>query len=284
MVHDHTVSEEYSDKDIAKAADALLKDELITPDNYYIDLRVMKDFGLGAILDDLHGRPQAPVLYNTLREKLPHYNKRVYDDLRHLTFDRYNDAWFVDYISNPLHAMGILLHAPVTGLVDVLDSHIRINANHSQVIEKYKKVRVDEEHFTKDYDQVTFHINTYPLRLPDEGVAFLASFFIDRYGVNVKVFYQEPETYTAGQFHQFDEWHIYRFDAIAQSDEFFSSLKPLGNMKKTFFSTPLMDPRKEKDFPIGTIPHQKTLIKATYDMFISLDWYDQHVYTPLGVA
>ena len=116
----------------------MIVSDLITPDRLYVDLALIKDFNIGALLSFRDERKDTwKTLYQSIITALPEYQIRKFDDLAHY-FPEFglSNQTLRARIYDPEWAGHILHNAPITPFINTLRSQILVNVNHSAVIGK----------------------------------------------------------------------------------------------------------------------------------------------------
>lgn len=180
--------------EFAKYAEKTVLSELVLSDNYIIDLYLLKDIFLGAILLFIKTDED----YQKMFKAIPEYSKRYYNDmnkcfpeLKHLTKQVYDVLHSNDV---KLHDQ-IFLRSPITTFVRTLQKQMLVNVNHSAVAGKR--------------DKINFMINTYPLYLSNEAKAIIGRTLSNEYGVTVRVDRIDPAIVEVDFLKAYDE--IYTF-------------------------------------------------------------------------
>ena len=184
-------------------AEMILSD-LITPDNIYVDLALCKDYNIGVLLSFLSEwkktsqEKNCSALYNHILASLPKYQNRKFDDIPHyfpefqITQDQFNER-----LKDPMWARFILHNATITPYIESLIAQIAVNLNHSAV--KGKK------------DEITFIINTYPLRLQPQDHYIIGMYFAQTLKVRASVVYMDMTSLKLEDVVTFDEIYTYHF-------------------------------------------------------------------------
>ena len=170
----------------------IVENEFYTPDHYYLDLSLFKDFRYGAAVVLCMRRPRAEgaQLLARLQAGIPAYQLRSYEHLTpYIPGLPFTEADIDACLMDPEMSDQILMVSPVTTAIDTLSAHLIINANHSAVAENFKKIPVGEGKYVRKFDHITFHINTYPLQLSKPAKEFLGAFFVSQDAVNVELLY-----------------------------------------------------------------------------------------------
>lgn len=265
--------------EVQRINQSLITDGLVTPDHYYLDLMLLKDIRVGMVIAAIYNRPEGErqSLYDELTKLLSVYQARSFDDDEGLVkHPCYKEGKAL--LEDPATQARVFLVSPMTPLRETIDAHLVINANHSQLREKFEKVRVSKTTYRKNWDAITFHVNTYPFPAEGEVAKLAAAFIVDRYGVNVELIYHAPKEIPKKVFLECDEFFVYCNDAFLESPEVQEELKPLINIKKIFYITPIFMADKKKKWTPERLKPERMSLKAYLDMFITFEWMPTKAY------
>lgn len=170
----------------------LLKSELITPNRYYIDLDFIRDSNLGCLLSMISEQPlsERERLYKIFLSGLKAYQLRMFDDItRYFPGLPFTQEEFDHHLHNPEKSEEIFDYSPMTEYPHAIKANLEVNINHSQVAEKWKDIPIPEkpDHFLRQYEDVEFVINTYPLTLTKAQHDRIGHFFTTYFGVSVRL-------------------------------------------------------------------------------------------------
>jgi hypothetical protein len=208
-----TDSDQLSSEDLAKMVaeidqnkldefeESLIKSELITPDKIYIDLGFLKELTIGTLLSLVLERSKndknydAEQSYVYIQSMLPEYDKRQFHDIEHC-FPELNisNVEFKKRMYDPFYSNEIFNLAPISKFMDVLKAQIRVNINHSRVIQKRNPISVV--------------VNTYPLHISKTNKDIVGLFLSNLFSINVSVIYYDLRKVTPSDFTIYDELYI----------------------------------------------------------------------------
>lgn len=191
---------EYDEELLKKMNDKAIQNQLITPDQSYIELGLMKDIPLGCIHLDYIAIKQDEPGFKVLQEKLanilPAYQKRVFDTVDpYLAELGYDDKEIADILSRQVFHDAIFLLAPMTKFFNLLIKHTIRNQNHSKPANKFTKKRIDKQHYTLEPIPITYHINTYPLQLSRKLLEKVGAELGESFGVNIAFLCKDPSLF-----------------------------------------------------------------------------------------
>ena len=283
---DENTSDFINEHLIEEVNKTLLSDNLVTPNVYYFDYRIFKDYQVGlnlrAILDLGRSDPaRAEAYYLTFLAKLPEYHQRSFDTPFIVDPELLSESEMRNQFNDPDAVAWAIRHSPTADFIKTLDAHIFINANHSQLKENFKKVKLDADRYIRDWDAITFIINTYPLQPSEDDRNFIAVFFMDRYGVNVEFCYHAPKTYPKKLFDRVDEFYLYNPHDLLESPEIHASLVPLGNLKKTLWAYPIFEPNLSSEYVGEGLTRGMKILSACMNVFATFHWLPKSLLHPI---
>lgn len=273
--------EPLSDEERDAINSAHIESEFYTPDNYYLDLCLLKDFRFAATMSLITELPREEGVraHKVLMSHLKQYDGRSYDSVLMTVPDLpFTDADIDARMADPKYAFRLLRMAPVTTLLDTLSAHLIINANHSAVAEKYQKIPVGEDKYIRRFQQITFHINFHPL-VPDQNCRdFVAAFFMDRYHVDVKFCDIKPREFTRDIFDLCDEFYVKSLWDFLESPWIQENLKPIVYCNKSVISSPLFPRDKSVVFPTHVLRKERRMLEAYLNTFVKFHWIEPRMY------
>lgn len=270
-----------SDEDRLLLNSQIVENEFYTPDHYYLDLSLFKDFRYGAAVVLCMQRPrhESERLLALLRAGIPDYQTRAYDTLTpYIKGLPFTEAQIDTCLQDPELSDQILMVSPVTTAIDTLSAHLIINANHSAVAENFKKIPVGDGKYVRRFDHISFHINTYPLQLSKQAKEFLGAFFVSQYAVNVELLYIPPKTLPPVLFELCDEFMVRSLWDIVESPAIQEGCKPLVHLNKSIIAPPMFPIDKKPKFPENVLDKERRIMKSYLDMFFSLKWLEPRMY------
>lgn len=259
----------------------IVENEFYTPDHYYLDLSLFKDFRYGAavVLCMQRPRQECEQLLTRLQAGIPAYQLRSYETLtQYIPGLPFTEDDIDACLMNPEMSDQILMVSPVTTAIDTLSAHLIINANHSAVAENFKKIPVGDGKYVRKFDHITFHINTYPLQLSKAAKEFLGAFFVSQYAVNTELLCIPPRTLPSQLFELCDEFMTRSLWDIVESPSIQEGCKPLVHLNKSIIATPVFPMDKKQKFPENVLGKERRIMKSYLDMFFSLKWLEPRMY------
>ena len=230
-----------------QAAD--LKSELFTPDVIYLELRLLKDYTIGALLALAAEKDadEGERLFASIKKRLIGYDMRVIDDVAEffpdfgLTTDEIEAV-----IADPQYTDRILMYAPGTQFIVALIENLRINVNHSEVDDRFEKVRLDERgHYLKNWRDVTYVVNTWPLPSPTgRSLHMIQEFMARTFQSNVIVISHDPKTLESKYYTTCDEFNFYQIGRHFENPNFADPTIRLGFANKSVFSSMVFERSK----------------------------------------
>ena len=203
----------------------LLESSFVTSDVLYIELRLLRDYKLGAILRhvmDTKAEDIAKTTYETIQKHIATYAHRKYDDVDHyipglpITNDEVDRLLASTENSDP-----ILNASPMTEFVHTLIANLMINANHSEVQNKSGQIR--------------FLVNTYPLDISAREQRLVSLYITRLCAVDVEIFCQDPETLDKTMIDRCDEFYSFYIDRLMRNTYFYDKLKKLSFLRRRLY-------------------------------------------------
>jgi hypothetical protein len=197
--------------------------DLITSDRLLVDLALVKDYNIGALLSMRDERPaESGTLYGSLLEGLSAYQARKFDDIAHY-FPQFGvtNAEIRARQSDPRWGGRVLHSSPITPFMKTLRGQIAVNVNHSTVIGKR--------------DPIDLTINTYPLHLGDRDRHIVGLFFAQELGVRVAVVRLDPADIKLSSIIGYDEIYTYHFRVLMDHEDVRAGYTALKFIRKRLF-------------------------------------------------
>lgn len=217
-----------------------IESDLVTPDHYYIDLGLVKDYWLGALFYLIHQRSphQAQKDYLYMRSQMKPYQMRYFDHVESCFPDLHITTQEVlDLLGQESAHDRIFQLSPTTNFIETLKTVIAMNVNHSLVKEKFQKERIDLDKYYKVWDSVTFHLNTYPLKIQSPTlIRLIQQFFADNFRVDVVVFSQDPQTLEKSLIILIEEFYCRCFDRFMDNPAVIPMMEAQSFQKKRLFA------------------------------------------------
>lgn len=250
-----------------------IEDQLYTPDNYLIDLGLLKDFRVGALMVLLNRHPKGAFYNENFLRNLLYYQNRSFHEVCNYVD---NCPFTEDDIDNLLddekeHNL-IYWCSPITYVVNSLYCSILYNVNHSPVQQKWKTVKVGSKNYLQS-DRITFHINTYPLKLNEKNLAKTLVAIANLFRVDVKFIYKTPMSYTKEEYELFDEMFLLDIRSMVECDWFVEKPPLLIPPQKKYLKAPPLLSREWKDkFDRAGVEKLMKIVKATLHISLDVDW------------
>jgi hypothetical protein len=177
-----------------------IQNQFFVPDNVYMDLGLFKDLSLGAVFADLifikEDKQTFEEVQQTLNKCIKEYQKRKFDTVEPFLAE----AGYTDFVVDRLLQLDtihdqIFIIAPNTKFIQLLIRHTIRNQNNSRPANKYKKKKLDDQHFIMEPEEVTFRINTFPLTLTPTLLEKVAEEFGEAFGVNIVFMNKDPSLF-----------------------------------------------------------------------------------------
>lgn len=225
-----------AEKKMQTINERLIKDELIDSDHIYLDLALIKDLEIGAVMAMASEKSEecARETYGIILEGMPKYKKRAYADIKgYIPKIPFTREEIDDYLDNPLKSDRIFACAPATSFIKELGKQILINANHSQVLEKSDV-------------PIRIHVNTHPLTLSEEFGKSLMAFVAGTFHVECTYFSQDPIAIPYEQYQTYDEFYFYYFSQFSLHPKIHESLGSFDMVEKYVFALRSLGPRKTR--------------------------------------
>ena len=266
-----------SESDRLKINSGIVEDQFYTPDHYYLDLSLVKDFKFAALLTLIAELPreEGVRVHGALMKGIKRYQLRSFDTITNFVHKcPFTEEQVEDRLHDPKFSGQILRLAPVTAFINTISAHLIINANHSAVSENYTKVPLDEKRFIRKFRHITFHINLYPLVLDKPGRDYVALFFLDNYGVMVELLYIEPNTFPFDLFQKCDEFMVKSLWDFMESPDIQKKTECLVSIKKSVITPAIFPTKLRHKFPSNTHTRECRTLKAYLDFFFTLIWLE----------
>jgi hypothetical protein len=219
---------EIDEEELKRLNQEMIVSDLITPDRLYVDLALIKDFNIGALLSfrDEQKRTATAAshsaLYQSMIAGIPAYQTRGFNDIAHYfpAFNLTNEA-IIKRLHEPLWSGYILHNAPITPFINVLQAQIAVNVNHSAVISKRTEIELV--------------INTYPLHLNQTNKNIVGLYFAQLLKVRVSVVCLDVTTFTLRDVINYDEIYTYYLDALFEHEDIRDGYTKLKFIRKRLF-------------------------------------------------
>lgn len=203
----------------------LVSSSLITSDVIYMELRLLRDYKLGAVLRhilDTATDTEAKRTYETIQKHLSAYAYREYDDLDHYIPDLpLTNTEVETLLTETIVPDAILNASPMTEFIHTLLANLMINANHSEVQNKSGQIR--------------FLINTYPLDISEKEQRLVSLYITRLCSVDIEIFYRDPKELDKTVFERCDEFYSFYCNRFMENAYFYKKLKTLTYLKKRLF-------------------------------------------------
>ncbi len=263
-----------SDGTVQAIHTSVVEDTLITPDHIYIDLELAKDYRLGCVFSFLDERPpqDASHAYHVIKQNLYDYQLRKYHETHPYFFDLgITDAMIEERLKDPAYADQIFTRSPSTHFIESLKTQLSINVNHSQVKEKWTRVELSKGRYRREYDDVTFYINTYPLQLSEAVRNLVGRFFTDNYNVNTVILCQDITRVSVSTVKAFDEMYVIHLGRVLDNKLINKALSDMQLKPKRIFA-PMMFDRHRKTVNAKAYEAEVNFLKVYLDVLCTFEW------------
>ena len=208
-------------------SEAMVKERMITPDRLYVDLALLKDLHIGAIMAMAlrESREKAERVYGIIQKNLSRYRQRYFFDAAYYFSETgYTEAQIFSALNNREMADDIYRMAPMTEFLKTLIVHMAVNANHSAVLGKT--------------DDVTVVLNTYPLKLSDPFAGALMIFLGDTLNANVTLRRHQLRSFPFSELAECDEFYLYYIHEFSHHPDVHKALSEMKFSGKRIFAIP----------------------------------------------
>lgn len=249
--------EQFTADHIRGLNDNLIKGDLIAPDKIYMDLGLLRDFRLGAllVLAFEKSEEEARRVYGHIIDKRSDYAKRAFLDMEHcypeagITNDEIDSV-----LKNPDYSDKILTASPVTSFLSVFASQMVVNVNHSAVMRKYDPVRVT--------------INTYPLVLSKEWARLVGVFMAQNFGIETVVLSFDPTHASLKMMGAFDEYYLLNLREFSYNKEIHNALSNMEFQEKRIYAAQFLGPRVDPHLSEELVAREFVKIETTFDVVV----------------
>ena len=251
-----------------------------TPDFIYIELGLIKDLQFGTIFSFLHEHPEtAEDKFKYLMSRWGLRQKGHFD-----TLDTYfpklgiTSQQINDRLSDPAYSDEIFRVSPITFYPNIIKANQTVNINHSQVSEKFKKIKISQHQYVKDYDRVLFCVNTWPLVLSKDNQDLCAAFFRDNFLVDVKIISIDPQNLPLAVFKAADHLHVRYPYQLNRNQEILDELSKKTYINKKIFAAPMFDVKNVSDYPDKRIEGELEFLFAYMNVLVTFKWIPNNVF------
>lgn len=259
--------------DIERFNRIIMENEIYTPSKLWLDLELIKDLSMGALMTLILEKPNREELYNRFIAGVSTYRTR-----RHFNYHDYfkdigiSKIEIEDRLFDSSRAVDVFSAAPSTLFLDTLFSRDIVD---NQKNSKMKGI----------VDDITVTINTYPLYgLNDTTKETIAKYFTEMFGVDVVVDVFRVDRMSVDDFLKYDLFYMYRWyrmtnenPAISQAftDQKFADKKFIVPKLFGLDATHLQGKTDEE------YEHEARLIKARYmSLCLDLEWIEPQFISP----
>ncbi|MBO7716885.1 MAG: hypothetical protein J6S85_25190 [Methanobrevibacter sp.] len=256
-----------------------LEDNLYTPDNYLIDLGLLKDFRVGALMVLLNRHPKGTLYNEIFMKNLLYYQNRSFHEICcYIDNCPVTEEDIDNLLADEKEHDLIYWCSPVTNVIGSLYASILYNVNHSAVKEKWKKVKVGSKTYLQS-DRITFHINTYPLKLSPRAIVTTLTQIVEVFKVDVKFIYTAPMSYTQEEYDLYDEMFLLDSRSMLEC-EWFVKQPPIliPPQKKSLKAPPLLSREWKENFNRAKVQKLMKIVKATLHISLDIDWLPFRAY------
>lgn len=252
-----------------------IESEFDTPDLIYIDLELIRDYQFGCLFTFIQEHPpeKATKLYEYLLAKWPERQKSHFDTIIPFFPElKITQKEFGERLNDPEWSDRIFIASPMTVYPHVLKAQLTINVNHSQVSEKFTKIKISQHQYIRNYDRVVYALNTWPLTLSKELCDQTAAFFRDNFLVDVIVINQAPDKFSKELFSLIDHFHIRHIKDFIESPAIQKLLTENVYIKKKMFAVPFFPIPNHREFPEKRIDSELTYLHARLNISFTFSW------------
>lgn len=258
-----------------------LEGELICPDKIYLDLGLIKDINLGVLFAMIFSRPTAQKDYTYITSNLKAYQIRTFDDpLKYFPELNISQEDFDAFLSNEANHKLIYTLAPFTVYHYVLRDNLKKNSRHALMKQKYTDRPIPgKKDFVRDYNDITFFVNTYPLKLTNFHKASLQKLLGDSLGIGVMILETSIETLPINAMLAIEEFNVYSLPKFLDNQ---GINKALGEEKfiGKYVYAPLLFEREslevinQNDDPDKFFHTEKSKLEAVMSLCCFFNWLE----------
>lgn len=267
-----------------------METEFTVPDHIYVDLPLLKDIHLGTLFAMIQHKPNREELYDHIRENLAEYQLRFFDDpIRYFPELGITRKEFEAFKANKKYHDEIYVLSPFTTMIYTLKHNLDQNANHSAVAEKFNKIPIPRDYYLKkgesyvfpkgsyikDFEDITFYINTYPLDIHKHHRLNLQRIIGDSLGVNVVVLNVDPEKISHKFYLGMDEINTYNLDKLMKNKEVNKDYVDFKWSTKMLFAPLLTNTENEDKLKDGAVlAKEHALATNMFLIFSKFKWLE----------
>lgn len=260
-----------------------MEGELQCPDKVYVDLGLLKDINLGILFAMIYKRPTAQEDYLYIKENLKDYQIRTFDDpLYYFPELNITQEEFDNFFNDKRNHTLIYTLAPSTVFYYILKDNLRKNSQHAHMKHKYvdRPIPGKDGQFIRDFTDVTYFVNTHPLRLSDFHKTKLQRLLADSLGIGVTVMDIPIETIPVDAILAMDELNLYKLTRFLDNKDINKALSDEKFIGKHIFA-PLLFTRDarhiveehEKEDP-KHFYREKSKIEAVMSIYSYFKWLE----------
>ena len=270
-----------SEQDLAqirKWNEKALQNQFFTPDRIYMELSLFKDIPLGAIFfDNRHDEAKFTHIQKAVMTKIQLYQKRIENTIDpYFTDIGYTDETIGGLLANEANHDLIFLMAPATRFFELLMRHILLNQNHSGPAEKYTKKKIDAHHYVLEPTDITYVINTYPLKLSPKIVARIIPELGEFYRVNIELMCKDTQTFTKDDWDQWithiDCFYFDDFPRFVKSPDMHKLQGDMAHLGRYVFARKRFDKHAFKGKSQEQCLHEIQVTTSLCDWFCDFKW------------
>lgn len=220
--------DELSPEELKAFTEDVIRSQMFTPDRLYVDLAVLKDLEIGAImaLAFEEGEAAARKAYQVIQKELPEYRKRYFADAAHYFFAAGYDN---DRVKKTLYDLDwsdrIFCYAPNSEVTSVLFAHFLINANHSEVSGKTNPVKMD--------------VNIWPLKLNKTHTASLGLYLAETLRADVRIIRKDLKELSLKEALEYDEFYLHYINEFSHNLEINKGFTDMAFAETRIFASPI---------------------------------------------
>lgn len=231
-----------AEEELKRASSEMIEETLVTPDRIYLDLALLKNYHIGAVVYHLKhvlnlSNEQVQEKLDYIKDAFPKYITRHFHDI-----ERYFPKLGVSNkdIENVLKDISthghVFLYSPVTQYVNSFKANLDVNANHSHVGEKFTKRKINDKAFVKEFKKIVVTLNTYPLTLSHRCQQLAGLFMSENFGVDVLLMNIRPKEITPDVFMDWDEIDTAFFKDFLENESFRNAFTEIKMQDKRIFA------------------------------------------------
>ena len=236
-----------------------LKNDLITPNFLYLDLALMRDLQIGAMMSIAFetGETEARRIYSIIKKNQKEYNKRYFLDASYYFKEsNYSYTNIMDRLNDSKYADSIFNFSPITKFINIISTHMAINVNHSAIADNSST-------------PIRMAINTFPLKLSDHVNKAYGLHIADLFGVETVVFCKNVAEYNyLEDLDNFDEFYLYHIYEFSHNKTIKEAFQDDNFSDKKIFAIPICGNTYDPKRTIKSLAEELVLIESHLNIFV----------------